>query len=386
MPTVLFLFPNLKTEAVSPIVSSKSDLCSRGGKMVFYARKIALATLCMALTLSICFSTKNNWASAQSMGLEQAKEREELNDMKGDMSDVKSNITDSLDALDRLSKKISKAQSNEVHLITKEAKIEIAPGKFANFLTYNGKVPGPTLRVTASEPLRVVLHNNLKVPTSLTFHGLVLSQGVSGLPHKEGGLVGPGQVYAYQFIPKQSGTYWYHPQVNHGSQKVAGMYGALIVEPRSDRKSYDRDYIMMFGQTSSLDTVAPGARPVSGQTYFLVNGMTAPLAKPLEVREGERIRLRMINASSSAIPLFLSGHKMEIVSMNGSDLLEPHVTRDTITLNPSDRMDVEFQAKNPGVWSLASELTDQSTNQGAFPGGIACVIRYMDTGAEKEAP
>lgn len=79
---------------------------------------------------------------------------------------------------------------------------------------------------------------------------------------------------------------------------------------------------------------------------------------------------------------------MEIVSINGSDLLEPHVTRDTITLNPSDRMDVEFQANNPGVWSLASELTDQSSNQGTFPGGIACVIRYMDmdAGAEKEAP
>lgn len=354
--------------------------------MVFYARKMTLATMSMALILFAFARSEGNLAKAQSMGLEQAKEREELNDMKGDMSDVKSSINDSLADLERLSKKVSQAKSNEVHLITKEAKIEIAPGKFANFWTYNGKVPGPTLRVTASEPLRVVLHNNLKVATSLTLHGLVLPQGVSGLPHKEGGLVGPGQTYAYQFIPKQSGTYWYHPQVVHGQQKVAGMYGALIVEPRSDRKSYDRDFIMMFGQTSSIDTVAAGARPSAGQTYFLVNGMTAPLAKPLEVRQNERIRLRMINASSSVIPLFLSGHKMEVVSTNGSDLLEPHVTRDTITLNPSDRMDVEFVANNPGVWSLASELTDQSTNQGAFPGGIACVIRYMDAGAEKEAP
>jgi FtsP/CotA-like multicopper oxidase with cupredoxin domain len=386
MLNVPFSFPKPKNNVVSQLVSSKADLRGREGKMVFYARKMTLATMSMALILFAFARSEGNLAKAQSMGLEQAKEREELNDMKGDMSDVKSSINDSLADLERLSKKVSQAKSNEVHLITKEAKIEIAPGKFANFWTYNGKVPGPTLRVTASEPLRVVLHNNLKVATSLTLHGLVLPQGVSGLPHKEGGLVGPGQTYAYQFIPKQSGTYWYHPQVVHGQQKVAGMYGALIVEPRSDRKSYDRDFIMMFGQTSSIDTVAAGARPSAGQTYFLVNGMTAPLAKPLEVRQNERIRLRMINASSSVIPLFLSGHKMEVVSTNGSDLLEPHVTRDTITLNPSDRMDVEFVANNPGVWSLASELTDQSTNQGAFPGGIACVIRYMDAGAEKEAP
>ena len=354
--------------------------------MIFFERKKVLAALTLVFLLSACGSVVQHAANAQSMGMEQAKEREELNSMKGEMGDVKSNINDSLDQLDRLSKKIKQANANEVHLITKEAKIEIAPGKFANFLTYNGKVPGPTLRVTASEPIRVVLHNNLKSATSLTFHGLILPQGVSGLPHKEGGLVAPGQVYAYQFIPKQSGTYWYHPQVVHSQQKVSGMYGALIVEPRVDRKSYDRDFIMVFGQTSSIDTIPAGARGGPGQTYFLVNGMTAPMAKPLEVRQGERIRLRMINASSSSIPLFLSGHKMEIVSQNGSDLLEPHVNRDTITMNPSDRCDVEFVANNPGVWSLASELTEQSTNQGSFPGGIACVIKYMDSAADKDAP
>lgn len=346
--------------------------------MVFNAGKFASAAIVGALSLL----TWGDAVQAQSMGLEQAKEREELNDMKGDMSDVKSNINESLEALDRLSKKISKAQSNEVHLIAKENRLEIAPGKFANFLTYNGKVPGPTVRITSSEPVRIVLHNNLKVPSSLTFHGLVLPQGVSGLPHAGGGLVGPGQVYAYQFIPKQSGTYWYHPQVNHSGQKMAGMYGALIVEPRTDRKSYDRDFIMMFGQTNNVEPATAGSRP----TYYLVNGMTGALAKPLEVRQHERIRLRMINTCSTAIPLFLTGHKMEIVSINGSDLLEPHVTRDTITLNPSDRVDVEFVANNPGVWSLASELPEQSTNQGSFPGGIACVIRYVDGGAEKEAP
>lgn len=317
--------------------------------MFFAKRRLTLAfLLACLLTLPLTPFAANNRALSQSMGLEQQKERMELDDMKGNMSDVKSTINDALDDLGRLSTRVKQAQSNEIHLIAKEARIEVAPGRFANCLTYNGKVPGPTIRVTASEPIRIVLHNNLKQATSLNFHGLILPQAVSGLPRKQGSLVAPGQVYAYQFIPKQSGTYWYHPQVNHSQQKMAGMYGALIVEPRSDRKSYDRDFIMMFGQTSASGT-GPGS--ASGN-YFLVNGLTAPMAKPLEVRQGERIRLRMINASGSAIPLFLSGHKLEVVSFNGSDLLEPRVTRDTITLNPADRMDVEFCAiiQAFGLW------------------------------------
>jgi FtsP/CotA-like multicopper oxidase with cupredoxin domain len=96
----------------------------------------------------------------------------------------------------------------------------------------------------------------------------------------------------------------------------------------------------------------------------------------MELRQGERVRLRIVNASPEAVPLHLSGHRFEVISTNGSDVLEPHVFRDTVTVNPSDRVELEFTADNPGVWSLASELMTQASNQGHFPGGIACVVRY----------
>ncbi len=320
-------------------------------------------------------------AQAQTMGQEQAEERRQLDQMKGEMGDVKSNINGALDSLNELSRQVkAQASSSEIHLIVKEARIEIAPGHFVNCLTYNGKIPGPTIRVTEGEPLRVIVHNQLKQATSLTFHGLNLPQSVAGLPRKQGGLVGPGQVYAFQFTPKQTGTFWYHPQVNQAAQKAAGMYGALVVEPRSDRRTYDRDFVIVLGETAVAQGSAsvPKASGGATETYYLMNGMTAATIKPIELHQGEHVHMRLINASSVLIPLTLTGHKFEVVAINGSDALEPHVFRDTIALNPSDRVDVEFSANNPGFWSLASELPEQVSNMGSFPGGIACVIRYQE--------
>ena len=115
-------------------------------------------------------------------------------------------------------------------------------------------------------------------------------------------------------------------------------------------------------------------------TFYLMNGKSAPAIPPIELRKGERVRLRVINAGSQCVPLYLSGHRFEVVSQNGGDLLEPHLFRDTIAVQPSDRIDLEFSADNPGVWSLASDIPLQATNQGRFPGGIACVVRYSGEG------
>jgi hypothetical protein len=128
-----------------------------------------------------------------------------------------------------------------------------------------------------------------------------------------------------------------------------------------------------------LEVISPSAVvPPSAVTYFTINGKSAPAIPPLEVHKGERIRLRVINASQQVCPLHLSGHKFEVISTNGSDGLEPHVSRDTVAVQPGDRFDLEFSADNPGNWSLSSILAGQTSNNGKFPGGIACVLRYVN--------
>jgi FtsP/CotA-like multicopper oxidase with cupredoxin domain len=309
---------------------------------------------------------------AADLATQQAQERMELQEMRQEIGNIKGTMTEATQGMDQLRNHVNEqqraARATEVHLIAKEGTWEVAPGVSTSAFTYNGQEPGPVVRVREGENVRIVLHNQLKTPTSLYFHGMNLPHTIGGLPRKEAGLVSAGQTYTFSFVAGQPGTYWYHPQVMHGDQMGKGLYGVIVVEPRQQR-SYDKDVVLVLGQT----TVGP-----KGTTYFTVNGKSAPAIPPIEVQNGERVRLRILNASTAACPLFMTGHRFEVINANGGDGLEPKVTRDTLTLQPGDRYDIDFTANNPGVWSLASMLPAQTNNDGKFPGGIAVVVRYPE--------
>jgi len=375
-------------------------------------RKVSLKTLAAALLAqAIVFA----WAPAtqtaayaqEGMSQEQAAERHELRDMHNETNDIKSEINGALNQLNQLGTQAASQQNvKELHLFVKRAPCELMPGTTIDCLTYNGKLPGPPIRVTEGDHVRVIVHNQLNVSTSLIFHGLLLPQTVGGLPRKDAGMIAPGQSYAYQFVAKQAGTFWYHPQINHNDEKMQGLAGALIIEQQSPAKTFDKDVVVILSDlyaTEGGGSAGHGTKPLSGggpphagtavavsqagsnyYQFHLFNGKSAPAIPPIELRQGERVRLRVINAGQEQVPLHLSGHRFEVIAVNGSDSLEPHVFRDTITINPSDRYDLEFAADNPGVWSLASENYAQSTNNGKFPGGIACIVRYSDQTTEPQ--
>lgn len=310
---------------------------------------------------------------------EQAAEKEEVRKMRNEMKDINSEIDDAMKKLGDVQNKAQQGEMNcrEFHLLVKEKEIEVGGGKTAHALTYNERVPGPVIRVMQGEPVRVILHNQSKSGTSLYFHGLKLPHSVSGLPRKDQGIVAPGGAFAYQFIPQQQGTFWYYPQIVHSKQKDSGLYGMFIVDPqRPPTRSPNQDIALIFSQALAKKTTAQGSSPAVNT--YLVNGKSAPDIPPLELRKGELVRLRLLNAGKEAVPLHLSGHILEIVSTNGSDPLEPHVFRDTIVLQPGDRVDANFVADNPGVWSLGSLLSSQTKGEGSAPAGYAMVVKYSE--------
>lgn len=309
---------------------------------------------------------------AADLATQQAQERAELGEMRKEMKDLKSTMSEGANAMNQLRQNIEqRGKVQDIQLAAKESNWEIVGGTSVQALTYNGELPGPVLRIKEGQPVRIVLKNEMRVPTSMAFHGVLLPHSVGGLPRKGAGLVEPGQSYAFQFYAPKPGTYWYHPQVLHSDQMARGLYGALIVEPVNSPRTYEKDVVLVLGESS---VPKPGGKA----NYFTVNGKSAPAIPAIELRNGERVRLRVINAAPVDCPLFLSGHQFEIVSTNGADGLEPRVTRDTLTLHPGDRYDLEFTANNPGVWSLASLLPAQTNNDGKFPGGMAVVVRYPE--------
>jgi len=362
-----------------------------------------------------------------SLNEEQTDEKQDLESMKRELSSIKQSINEGLDGLNKVDTKALK-ELQEFHLICKTACCEIAPGKTIECYTYNGILPGPTIKVKEGQLVRLIVHNQLNTATSLDLHGMSLPASVDGLPSPQAGLIAPGESYVYQFVAKPIGTYWYHPQIMHSDQKAKGMYGAFIVEPSGPPvKSADQDIALILGtmtvtKTGAESTPKPIAEPrpasssphqnnlfarprnnynkqamveqtaradASTATYtatsptghyqsvfYLVNGKTAPYIPSIEVNPNSRVRLRVINSGQHSIPLHLTGHKFQLVSLNGN-LTSEQTARDTMTLGVSDRAELEFTADNPGTWTLASELIEQSTNNGKFPGGIAVLLKYL---------
>jgi len=374
--------------------------------------KIAITVV---FCLFACLIVQTRAVADVGLGEEQAEEKLELQKMKTEMNDVKSITNDAVDQLNKINTSGLNQNVTEFHLICRDCPIEIVPGVKVRCLTYNGRLPGPLVKVKEGEPVRIVLHNQMQVPTSLHFHGMALPANVDSLPRREGGLVRPGETYTYQFVAPAAGLYWYEPQIPQADQKAKGLYGPIVVEPKEQAEA-DKEFVILVsdlyaitGDTAARSRVAGQALNGNGHTpgngnsqpesatptrsllavspykfrvysgdkhvFYLMNGQCAPAIPPMEVSRGQKVRLQLINAGQSIVPLHLSGHALEGAT-TGAEAAPGK--RDTITLMPGSTCAVEFTADNPGVWSLASEVFEQSTNEGRFPGGIACVLRYVD--------
>ncbi len=114
-------------------------------------------------------------------------------------------------------------------IVAEDKEIEIAPGLMFPAWTYNGRVPGPTLRATEGDRLRIVFKNFGSHPHSMHFHGIHAAR-MDGVPGA--GMVGPGEEFVYEFDAKPFGCHLYHchalPLKRHLHK---GMYGAFIVDP-----------------------------------------------------------------------------------------------------------------------------------------------------------
>ncbi len=357
---------------------------------------ISICLLVIWLSGSACLI-----AEAQGdMRAEQEKQSRELKRMGEEIGDLRRTMSEAADAMQQVEASLAPRQVHvaQFQLVVAESDWEILPGTKIKVLAYNGKVPGPVIRVRQGEQVRIVLTNKLSFPTSLYFHGLILPHQIDGLPRKGSGLVGPGQQYTYEFIASQAGTFWYHPQILHGGQQMQGLYGALIVEPYDRAPSYERDLVLVLGQfhvpelpastpaTKRKESPLPLVKVISPAeagkqafaTYYTLNGKSAPAIPAIVLERGQRLRLRVINAGEYFCPLHVSGHRFEVVAVNGGNIAEPDFVRDTITLAPGDRIDLDLAADNPGIWSLGSILPAQISTKGSFPGGIACVVKYTN--------
>ena len=255
---------------------------------------------------------------------------------------------------------------------------KILPDITVTAWSYNGMVPGPLLRLTEGDKVRVVLHNRLPVPTTIHWHGIILPNGMDGVPDMTQPPVQPGQDFTYEFQVRQVGTYWYHSHYHSDVQLPVGLYGPLIIDPKTPAgPPPDVDQVIMLSEWRWLEGDTYPSMPMAGMepNYFTINGKAFPSTPEITLKQGQRLRLRFIAAGQFAHPMHLHGPPFKIVATDGHAVPEAaQLTKDTVLVGPGERYDVEWVATEPGQWMLHCHIPHHTTNDHADPGGLMLMV------------
>ena len=176
----------------------------------------------------------------------------------------------------------------EWEIVAEDREIEVAPGvKYAAW-TYNGRVPGPTLRAREGERLRIRFVNGSKHPHTMHFHGIHRDL-MDGIPGVGPGDIEPGRWTVYEFDASPFGLHLYHCHSTPLAEHIAkGLYGAFIIDPRTERAAADELVMVMNGFDTNFDR--------SNEVYAVNTVAFAYMNEPIRVKRGELVRIYLVNA------------------------------------------------------------------------------------------
>jgi FtsP/CotA-like multicopper oxidase with cupredoxin domain len=255
----------------------------------------------------------------------------------------------------------------EFHLVAEPVVREMAPGFKAHLWGYNGQSPGPTIEVVEGDRVRIFVTNKLAEHTSIHWHGQRLPNGMDGV----GGLtqkhIGPGKTFVYEFIARRPGTFMYHPHADEMVQMAMGMMGFWVTHPKSRNgliEEVDRDFVFLL---NAYD-IDPGAYTPKIMTMldfnlFTFNSRIFPGIGSMNVRRGDKVRIRIGNLSMTNHPMHLHGHEFVVTGTDGGPT--PKSTRwaeVTTDVGVGQMRQVEFVADEEGDWAFHCHKSHHTMN------------------------
>jgi len=244
--------------------------------------------------------------------------------------------------------------------------------------TYNGTVPGPMIRVTEGDRVRINFTNNLSEATTIHWHGISVPNAMDGVSGVTQVAVQPGEIFIYEFEARPAGTFMYHSHHESDVQVGIGLYAPFIIDPAEPQSpAPDVDVTLMLSEWRVVDGQTYPAMPISGAepNYFTINGHAFPSTETISVKRGQRVRLRLMGIGQLIHPMHLHGMPFQVVAIDGYPVPEAAVqTRDTLSVAPGERYDIEFVATETGTWLFHCHILHHVTNDGVEPGGLALAI------------
>jgi FtsP/CotA-like multicopper oxidase with cupredoxin domain len=260
----------------------------------------------------------------------------------------------------------------------------ILPNVAVNAFAYNGQIPGPRIRVTQGDKVRIVVKSKLPESTTVHWHGLVLPNKMDGPAFITQDPIPTGGSYAYEFTADQAGTFFYHSHDHPDRQQGLGLYGAFIIDPREpfkDEAKADLEYVVQLQEWLLREGLTYPAMLMEGglPNYFTINGKAYPSTDVIHMKVGQTVKLRFIGTSNNFIhPMHVHGGPFTVVARDGVTLApSARYDADTINLGPGQRYDVIWPARRPGKWLIHCHIPHHNENDNVEEhggGGLMMVI------------
>lgn len=221
-------------------------------------------------------------------------------------------------------------------LIAGVSQWEVRKGSVIEIWGYNDRLPGPEIRVTEGDRVRIIVKNNLPEATAVHWHSVDVPNAMDGVPHVTQDPIQPGGEFTYEFTVKNKpGTYMYHSHSNTIEQIPKGLYGLFIIEPKNPKK-YDGEFLMMLSEMES---------------HYLVQGKSFPATEVWKVKQGGKYIIRVANIDQeNNHPMHIHGHTLTMIAEDGRPLRVPRDLT-TIDVPPGKTYDLEFTADaEGGTW------------------------------------
>ena len=236
----------------------------------------------------------------------------------------------------------------EYEIFAADREIEIAPGIFFPAWTYNGQVPGPTIRATEGDRIRVTFRNVGTHPHTIHFHGWHAPEMDGALPGQE---VQPGGTFVYEFEADPFGVHLYHCHTVPLKRHIhKGLYGTFIIDPRGGRPPADEMVMVMNGFDTNFDA--------ENEVYAVNTVANAYMHAPIRVTVGRLVRIYLVNVTEFDLINSLHLHGMFFDVFRTGTSLTPSERTDTLMLCQGERAIVETTFRYPGEFMFHAHQSE----------------------------
>jgi len=241
---------------------------------------------------------------------------------------------------------------------------QVDPKTTVRAWTYNGQVPGPLLRVSSGERVRIVLKNELPQSTAIHFHGIETPNAMDGVPYITQDPVLPGQTFTYEFVAKGPAVGMYHSHHYAVGQVSDGMAGIMLIDEPPTAAGY--------GPVSQR---VPMVLNDAGVIGFSLNGKSFPATEPIVTRANETIAIDYLNEGQQIHPMHLHGVPQMVVAKDGFPLPQPYLA-DTVTVAPGERFTVLVRPTDAqkGVWAYHCHILSHAEHEDGMMFGMVTAL------------